>query len=136
MRTFWFIAIGLLFWSLMGDAAYLMQVSADLDELAKTDPYTADAFRQMPTWAWAAYAVAVWVGTAGAIALLMRRKVAWGLFAISLAAVIVQFGWSFLGTDLLAVKGLGAAIFPLFIAAIALFATLYSRAKADDGTLK
>jgi len=136
MRTFWIIAALLLAWNLMGDMAYLMQVSADLDELAKTDPVTAEAFRSMPTFAWSAFAIAVWVGTAGAIALLLRRKVAWVLFAVSLAGVIVQFGWTFLGTDLLAQKGFGSAIFPLFIAAVALFSTLYARRKAADGTLR
>lgn len=136
MRMFWIIAALLLAWNLMGDAFYLLQISADLDELAKTDPVTAETFRSMPTFAWSAYAIAVWVGTAGAIALLLRRKAAWVLFAISLAGVIVQFGWTFLGTDLLAQKGAGSAAFPLVIASIALASTLYARRKAKDGTLR
>jgi len=136
MRGFWIIAIVLLLWNLIGDAAYLMQVTADLDELARTDPMTADAFRAMPDWIWSAYAIAVWVGTAGAIALLLRRKIAWVLFAISLAGVIVQFGWTFTATDIIAVKGAGTVVFPLIIAGIALAATLYARRKAADGTLR
>lgn len=86
MRSFWTIAVILLLWNLMGDAAYLMQVTADLDELAKSDPVTADAFQAMPQWAWAAYAIAVWIGTVAAITLLMRRKIAGSLFAVSLIA--------------------------------------------------
>lgn len=136
MRSFWTIAVILLLWNLMGDAAYLMQVTADLDELAKSDPITADAFRAMPQWAWAAYAIAVWIGTAGAIALLMRRKFAWVLFAVSLIAVLVQFGWTFLGYDLVAKKDATTAIFPLVIVAITLFSTVYARRKAADGTLR
>ena len=136
MRTFWIIASLILVWNLIGDAAYLAQVTADLDALARTDPITADAFRAMPTWAWSAYAIAVWGGTAAAIALLMRRKLAQVLFAISLAGVIVQFGWSFLGYDLIAKKGAGTMAFPLVIVAIALASLLYARRKAADGTLR
>lgn len=136
MRSFWTIAVILLLWNLMGDAAYLMQVTTDLDELAKSDPITADAFRAMPQWAWAAYATAVWIGTAGAIMLLMRRKFAWVLFAVSLIAEIAQFGWTFLGYDLVAKKGATTAIFPLVIIAITLFSTIYARRKAADGTLR
>ncbi len=136
MRSFWTIAVILLLWNLMGDAAYLMQVTTDLDELAKSDPITADAFRAMPQWAWAAYAIAVWIGTAAAITLLMRRKFAWVLFAVSLIAEIAQFGWTFMGYDLVAKKGATTAIFPLAIIAITLFSTIYARRKAADGTLR
>lgn len=136
MRKFWIIAALILIWNLIGDAAYVMQAGADLDTLAKTDPVTAEAFRSMPGWAWAAYAAAVWGGTAGAVLLLMRRKVAWIFFAVSLVGVVVQFGWSFLGFRMIAAKGWSTAIFPAVIFAIAFASLLYARAKAADGTLR
>ncbi|HUD29849.1 MAG TPA: sugar transporter, partial [Novosphingobium sp.] len=105
MRKFWIVATLILVWNLIGDAAYLTQATADLDVLAKTDPVTADAFRSMPVWAWAAYALAVGGGTLGAVLLLMRRKVAWAFFALSVAGIVVQFGWTFLGHGLIAAKG-------------------------------
>ena len=136
MRSFRIIAIALLLWNLIGIAAFYAQFTADLDVLARSDPATADAFRAMPTWAWGAYAVAVFVGTIAAITLLLRQRAAWMLFAVSLMAIIVQFGWTFLGYDLIAKKGASTAIFPLVLIAIALAATLYSRARAKDGTLR
>jgi hypothetical protein len=75
----------------------------------------------MPGWAWAAYALAVWAGTLGALALLMRRRWAVTLFALSLAGVVVQFGWTFLGTDIVARKGAVTAAFPMVIALIGTF---------------
>jgi hypothetical protein len=120
----------------MGDAAYLMQVSANLAELAKTDAYTARLFAEMPQWAWAAYAVAVWGATIATILLLMKRKLAVPLYAISLAAIVVQFGHSFLGTDLLAVKGVAAAAFPLFIFIMGVIQLLYARSLANRGIIK
>jgi len=136
MRKFWIVAGLILLWNLIGDAAYLMQVTADLDEVAKTDPTTAQAFASMPGWAWSAYAVAVWGGTLGAILLLARRKQAWWFFAASTLGVVVQFGWSFLGFPMIASKGWSTAIFPLVIFVIALASTLFAKTKARDGTLR
>lgn len=135
MRTFWIIATLILLWNLLGDAAYLMQASADLDALAKSDAVSARAFMQMPAWAWGAYAVAVWSGTFGAILLLMRRGWAWAFFALSLTAVVVQFGWTFLDFGLLGAKGPSSAIFPLVIVGIAIASLIYARRKKADGTL-
>ena len=129
------IGIILLLWNLMGAAAFIMQYSADFSQLAKTDPYTARIFAHMPGWAWTAYAVAVGAGTLGAILLLLRKAAAAPLFLLSVAAVVVQFGYSFLGTDLLSVKGVTAVIFPAVILVIALFQWLYARSMAAKGLL-
>jgi len=134
--SFWIISVLLLLWSLMGDAAYLMQVTADLDQMATTDPETARIFAAMPTWVWSAYAIAVWVGTLGVVALLLRRRVAVPLFIVSLIGVIVQFGYTFAGTDILARKGASTAIFPLVIIAIGLFEIWWSRRCAASSHLR
>lgn len=126
-RSFIVIGIILALWNLMGVAAFVMQYGADLDQLAKTDPDTARAFAAMPQWAWVVYAIAVGAGTLGAIALLMRKALAASLLLLSMMAVIVQFGYTFLATDLLHVKGGTAAIFPAVIFLIAVGQWLYAR---------
>ncbi len=135
-RSFKIIAIGLLAWNLIGVAAFAMQYGADLDALAKSDPYTARIFAEMPGWAWAAYAVAVGAGTVGALLLLLRKAAAVGPFALSLIAVVAQFGYSFLGTDLWAVKGAAAAAFPSVIVAIATGQLLYAARLRAKGVLQ
>lgn len=125
-----------LFWNIAGAAAFVMQWGQDLDQLAVADPQSAAAFAAMPGWVWAAYAIAVAAGTLGAIAALMRRSVAVGLFSISLCAVVVQFGWTALGTQLLAQKGMGAAGLPLIIAAISVVEILWARHMAKIGQLR
>lgn len=135
-RSFILAAIALLLWNLMGVAAFAMQYGADLDELARTDPTTARAFAAMSGWAWVVYAVAVTAGTLGAIALLLRKSVAVPLFLLSFIAVLVQFGYTFLGTDLLSVKGFGAALFPAVIILIGLGQWLYARGMAARGVLR
>jgi hypothetical protein len=92
---FWIVAVLALLWEGMGCYAYLTQIGSVDDT--------------MPVWISAAFAVAVWVGLSGAILLLMRQRLARTAFAVSLLAVLVQFG----GTILLAKgappSGLGMA---------------------------
>ena len=64
----------------------------------------------------------------GAIALLARSRFAPGLFIMSLSAVVTQFGYIFVVTDLIAVKGLlVAAGFPMLIFTIAVGQVWVSR---------
>jgi len=130
------IAIALLLWNLTGVAAFIMQFTMDYAELAKTDPYTARMMTTMPGWLWGVYAVAVGAGVLGALLLLARRAAAAALFALSLAAVIVQFGHALALTDLIAVKGWSAAAFPAFIILMAVVQYGYARAQVGQGVLR
>jgi hypothetical protein len=84
----WFIiaAVGSLLFMGLGCVSYLMHVlaapaSLPLDQRA--------AYDAEPAWVTAAYAAAVWVGLAGSILLVMRRRAAEWLLLISLVAVLV-----------------------------------------------
>ncbi|MBU6269454.1 MAG: sugar transporter [Sphingomonadales bacterium] len=136
MRRFWLIATLILLWSLAGLFAWYSQSHANLAELAKSDPDSARAFGTMPRWAWAAYALATWAGVAGAVALLARSRHAAALFMLSLLGVVAQFGWSFLGSGILAAKGPGAAVFPIVIALIAVAEIVWSRRQVAAGNLR
>lgn len=135
-RFFVTIGILLLLWNLMGVAAFVMQYTADLTVLARTDPTTAQAFAAMPGWVWGAYGVAVGAGTLGAMLLLMKKAVAATLFLVSLIAVIVQFGYTFLGTDLLAIKGATSAALPALIIIVAIVQLLHARSLVARGVLR
>ncbi|MFM6854890.1 MAG: sugar transporter [Sphingopyxis sp.] len=135
-KTYWIIASLLLLWNLMGVGAYFMQVRMDLSALAVHDPYTARLFAEMPNWAWAAYAVAVGMGAFGAIALLLRHRIAMGCFALSIIGIIVQFGRTFLLTDLIAVRGWGTALFPAIILLMAIVGLWFARSGIRRGWLR
>lgn len=100
------VSVLFLLWNFIGIGAFVMQWTMDLSELAKTDPYQAETFRDMPGWAWATYGIAVATGTLGALCLLLRRSWAVFLSGIEVIAVLIQFGYTFFGTDLAALKGL------------------------------
>ena len=86
----WFrpAAIAVIAWEVLGCAMYLMQVRVDPAALPADQRAVWDS---TPAWMTGAYAVAVWVGLAGAVLLLLRRKLAEPLLLVSLIAVAVQF---------------------------------------------
>jgi len=72
----------------VGCGGYLLDVT--------TDPATLEpGMRQMvearPWWNAAAYAIAVWMGLAGAVRLILRRKLAEPLLLVSLVACVLTF---------------------------------------------
>jgi hypothetical protein len=126
----WFrvIAVVLVLWGLMGCFAAFQQIRHGADAIGDPTPYDRALFASLPAWYNPLYAVATVSGLLGAIALLVRSRAALPLYTVSLVAVIIQFGWTFAATDLLAVKGAAETVpFPLVIALVALGAVLLSR---------
>ena len=135
-RGMWIVGVGLLVWNLIGLAAFYMQSTMDLTLLAQSDPVTARELAAMPQWAWWVYGTATISGVAAAIALLLKRRVAFWLFVLSLLCIVIQFSRSLLMTDLVADKGLSVAIFPLVIAAIGGFQLWWTRVCDSQGQLR
>lgn len=121
----WFriVAILLVLWGLMGCYACYAQLVRGPDAWGPgiTD-WDRAFYAALPVWYNAVYIVAVGCGAAGAIALLLRSAMAVPLFLLSVVAIVVMFGWTFVATDLIAHKGVVVATgFPLFILALGLF---------------
>lgn len=119
---FWLVALVLTLWGLMGCFALYLHITVG----PKMDPHPTEwdiaYYKALPAWFTAVYCVSIFGGLLGSIALLMRSKLAHPLYIASLAGVIVQFGYVFLATDLIAHKGAAATVpFPLFIAVVAAF---------------
>lgn len=81
-------AIASLLFMLVGCAGYLMDVTSDPASLPIDQRVLVEA---RPIWSVAAYGIAVWVGLAGTIMLLLRRKLAQPLLLLSLIAAAVTF---------------------------------------------
>ena len=86
-RWFTIAAIAALLWVLLGCANYLMWVTADPATLPAD---MLSIYNATPKWVVAAFAVAVWSGLAGAVVLLMRRRIAEPLLLVSFLALLVQ----------------------------------------------
>lgn len=122
MRPMWFrvAAAVLLLWGLMGCWACVQQIRLGADAMPGASDYDRALMAGLPGWYNAVYAIAVGAGTLAAAALLAGSRVAVALAIVSVVALVVQFGWLFATTDILAVKGAWTAYFPAFILAVAL----------------
>ena len=117
---FWIVAILSLLWAAMGCVACFAHIRWGADAIANPSDYDRALFAALPAWYNYVYALAVIGGLLGSVALLVRSARARWLFWASLIAVIVQFGYIFVATDLIAHKGAMAVLpFPILIAVIA-----------------
>ena len=90
---FWIVSVIGLVWNGMGVNAYLQQAYDTESHRAMYTPEQLEAAANMPAWLTAAFAVAVFAGALGCIALLLKKKLASTLLTLSLLAVLVQMGY-------------------------------------------
>lgn len=133
---FWLVAVLLVLWEAAGCFACVQQFKLGAAAMGPVDDWSLRYYAALPAWYNPVYAVATFGGLLGGLALLLRRRIAITLFWISLAAVIVMFGYAFAATDLIAHKGLGQVLpFPLFIAAMGAFSVWFAKLAARRGWL-
>jgi len=133
---FWIVSILILLWGAMGVFAFYTDVTMSEEMLAAMDDYDRRMYLGRPTWFATVYGLATWGGFLGGVALLLRRRLAIVLFLLSAVAVVVQFGWVFGVTDLIAEKGAWTLIFPIFILAIAIFQIWFANLVNRRGWLR
>ena len=133
---YWVVAVIALLWEAIGCYFYVTQVSMDAAALARMPEAQAELFAAMPSWQWGAYAVAVWIGLAGAIGLLLRRRWALTALAVSLLAALVQYGYTFAATDIMSTIGPSAIGLPAAIIIIGILLVLFAATSARKGWLR
>ena len=131
----WFrpAAMGVLAWEILGCVMYLMQVRVDPAALPADQRAVWDA---TPAWMTGAYALAVWVGLAGALALLMRRKIAEPLLLVSLVAVAVQFSGLLWVPSLRALMSSDLLLLPFVILVVCALIWSFARKARRRGWLR
>ena len=117
----WFrlLAILALLWNLIGVAMYLQKVGMFGDPLAGLDQAELALAASVPAWVTAVFALAVFTGLAGSIALVMSNRLSRLLLLLSLARVLAQCAWIVLMSDARAVHGLTGIAMPALITLIA-----------------
>jgi hypothetical protein len=127
-RGFWITSALALVWNLIGVATYLMTVTMSDETLAALPEAERALQANIPAWVTSAYAIAVFGGTLGCIALLMRVAWAVPVLLVSLLAILVQMGHALFGTPMIAVMGPSAAVLPLLIVVIAVYLVAFAAA--------
>jgi hypothetical protein len=120
----WFriLAVVLILWSVIGIFAWVQQMRLGAEAMGPATAYDRGLYASLPGWYDWVYLIAVGAGLIGAVMLSLGSALARPVFAVSLVGVVVMFGWMFLATDIVAVKGVPLAMgFPVVIFAIAAF---------------
>lgn len=133
--TWYWVVSGLaVLWMLIGVMAWVMDFLTDEAALAQMSEAQRQLYAARPQWLFVVYGVAIFSGLAGAIGLLLRKSWAMTLFGLSLAAIIVQFGYTFLVMNAVQVLGAAAAIpFPLVIFLIGVALLWFARLSRKAG---
>lgn len=116
----WFAPARMVFlvWALMGCWAFYQHAIVAPYTLEDASPFARHFYAALPGWYDFVFGAAVGCGLGGAIALFRRSALARPLFALSFTALIVQFGYVLVGTDLVAQRGLLVAAVLLTIVAV------------------
>lgn len=132
---FWIVAVIAVVWNVLGVGAYIADVTMSEEALMSLSEAERDLRAATPSWVTGAFAIAVFAGLAAAVTLLLKNKIAVALFGVSLAAVLVQMGYTFLGTDAAAVLGAAAMVFPGIIIVLGALFLWFSLASKRRGWL-
>ncbi|MBT1688640.1 hypothetical protein [Dawidia soli] len=133
---FWIVSILALLWNLMGIMAYIMRVTMTPEALQALPEQERALYTNVPVWATAAFAVAVWGSTLACVLLLIRKKLAMPVFVISFIAILIQMVHSLFISNSIAVYGPGGMIMPVMILVIGLYMILFSRQATSKGWLR
>ena len=118
---YWVVSVLALLWNLMGVLAYLGQAFITEEMKAEYSPEQLALIEGRPAWVTAAFAIAVWGGLLGCIALLIRKRWARPLLLVSLLGVVAQTAYNIFATNAAEVYGqVQGLVIPLFVVVIAI----------------
>ena len=132
----WIVAIVALLWNAVGAFDYIATQLRLEGRMSQFSQEQLDYFYAFPAWAVAAWATAVWFALFGSLALLLRRRLAYPLFTISLAAMIVSTVHSFALTNGAEMMGSGGVVFSGVIAVVSILLVWYSKSMVARGVLR
>ena len=134
---YWAVAILAFVWMLFGVLAWTMDLRMGAEQLAQLSDAQQQLYAARPQWLFAVYAIAVFSGLAGAVGLLLRKRWATTFFLLSLVAIVVQFGYTLLAMDAIALLGPAEALpFPIVIFAFGVFLLWFARYARRHGWIR
>lgn len=132
---FWVVSGLALVWNLAGVMNYLSQAYMT-DEIKGALPEDQAALLEStPSWVTAAFAIAVFAGALGCLALLLRKKWARPVLLLSLLGIIVQQIYIFFLSDSFEVYGSGAMFLPIVVIVVGIALVYFARMAQNKGWL-
>ncbi|WP_396637881.1 hypothetical protein [Maribacter sp. R77961] len=132
---FWIVSALALLWNLAGAMAYISQAYMSIETLEQMSQAERLLYESQPAWVTGAFAVAVWGGSLGCIALLLKKKWAKPVFIISLLGILAQQTYSFFMSNSFEVYGPGAMVMPIMVLIIGIALVLLANMATKKGWL-
>jgi len=131
----WIVGVLALLWNAMGVWDYLATQTRYEPYMSQYSEVQLAYFYGFPAWVVAVWAISVFSGFLGAIALLLRRKWAVWLFALSLAGLVINSIYTFVLSEGADVMGTVGAVMTLVIFVVAIALWWYAKRMAAKGVL-
>lgn len=122
---FWIVSFIALFWNIMGVIAYLGQAFMTSEALALLPEAEQAYYASVPAWVTAAFAIAVFSGFLGSVALVLKKKWAKLMFLVSFITVVIQILYNLFIQDFVPLSG-SRIILPLITLVVAAFLVWFS----------
>lgn len=134
----WLVGIIAVLFNAIGVFDFVMSMSQGADYMARAGmtPEQIAHYQEMPSWMTVVWAVGVFGAFLASILLLLRRKLAFPAFALSLGAFVVSLLYTYVLTNGGAVMGPQMAIASAVITVLLVFFSVYSRFMAARGVLR
>jgi hypothetical protein len=133
---FWIISIVGLIWNGLGAMNYLAQTGMSDEYKDVLTPDQLALVEATPAWVTGAFALAVWGGVLGCIALLLRKKWAKPILLVSLIGVLAQIGYGWFMTNAVDLYGtVQGIVIPALVILIGIGLYLFAKSGIRKGWL-
>lgn len=133
---FWIVSVLALLWNGTGVNFYLQQAYNTESHQAMYTPEQLEMINNMPAWATATFAIAVFAGLLGCIALLLKKKWARPLFLLSLLGILGhQIIYNLFMSGAMEEYGATAVVMPIITLIIGIYLLSFSRKGITKGWL-
>jgi hypothetical protein len=133
---FWIVAGLATIWNFFGVVDYLFARLAPEMYAAQMTPEQVAYYESFPIWYSAIWALAVWLAFLASVALLLRSRFAFIMFAVSLIGFVINSIYSFGFTDAAEIMGGGLTVFTAIIFLSLAALTWFSHQWSKSGLLR
>ena len=134
----WLVGVIAVLFNGIGVFDYVMSMTQGAAYMAKAGmtPAQIAHYQAMPSWMIAVWAIGVWGAMLGSLLILLRNKLAFPVFAVSLAAFLVSLVYTYVLTNGGEAMGGQMVIASVTITALLLFFIYYARLMTKRGVLR